>query len=109
MIVTTENYQEVIDNILPNKSWIVDVETNGFNAFDTNQLCGIGIGAGGETYYFPFRHQQGGNLIIKKYLKPLMKVMSQPNKWLVLMINKDYRTLKFLVMQLSKLKNLFQH
>tara|TARA_R100000008_G_scaffold86841_1_gene81997 strand:+ start:4253 stop:6289 length:2037 start_codon:yes stop_codon:yes gene_type:complete len=77
MIVTTENYQEVIDNLLPNKSWIVDVETNGFNAFTTNQLCGIGIGAGEETYYFPFRHQQGGNLVNTKYLKPLMEIMSQ--------------------------------
>ena len=96
MIVTTENYQEVIDNILPNKSWIVDVETNGFNAFDTNQLCGIGIGAGGETYYFPFRHQQGGNLIIKKYLKPLMKVMSQRESLIGYNIKFD---LKFLEME----------
>ena len=78
MIVNTENYQEVIDKILPKKSWIVDVETNGLDPFHSNQLCGIGIGTEeGDTYYFPFRHQQGGNLIIKKYLKPLIEVMSQ--------------------------------
>ena len=41
---------------------VVDVETNGLDAFGRNQLCGVGLGYKDETYYFPFRHQQGNNL-----------------------------------------------
>ena len=41
---------------------VVDVETNGLDAFGRNQLCGVGLGYKDETYYFPFRHQNGNNL-----------------------------------------------
>jgi len=69
MLVTTpDQYWEVVtplrqqlvdeaDSIL-----IVDTETNGLDPFKYNQLCGIGISYSLDTYYFPFRHQQGANL-----------------------------------------------
>ena len=41
---------------------VVDVETNGLDAFGRNQLCGVGLGHKNETYYFPFMHQNGSNL-----------------------------------------------
>ena len=41
---------------------VVDVETNGLDAFGRNQLCGVGLGYKDETYYFPFMHQNGSNL-----------------------------------------------
>ena len=54
----------------------VDTETNGLDPFGYNQLCGIGLAYKGETYYFPFRHQQGTNLDFD-LLQNLLVVIAQ--------------------------------
>ena len=60
----------------PNSQLVVDVETNGLDPFGCNQLCGVGLAHNGQTYYFPFRHQQGNNLW-PPYLTQLMKCISK--------------------------------
>ena len=63
MLVNEHNYIDVITRIKLFDTLVVDVETNGLDPFTKNQICGVGIGTlEGDTYYFPFRHQQGGNL-----------------------------------------------
>ena len=63
MLVNAENYDSIKNNLKLFNSLVVDVETNGLNPFTKNQICGIGLGTlEGDTYYFPFLHQQGGNL-----------------------------------------------
>jgi len=82
MIVDNEQkYKEAMDNLLSSNTWIVDVETNGLDYFGMNQICGIGIalnceGINSSAYYFPFRHQQGINLL-PKFLIDLMQYMNQ--------------------------------
>ena len=65
MLVTEQNYREIRDKLAQTDIWTVDVETNGLDSFDINQICGLGIGTlEGEVHYFPFRHLQGTNLPI---------------------------------------------
>jgi len=80
MLVSNEEiYREVLTKLTPHSFWTVDVETNGLDSYGINQICGIGIGCkiegAIETFYFPFRHQQGINLA-PPLLKDLMRVMS---------------------------------
>ena len=65
MLVNNEIlYRQAVSRLVDVPSWVVDVETNGLDPYGWNQICGVGIGTLGskETYYFPFRHQQGQNL-----------------------------------------------
>ena len=63
MLVTEQRYEEVKEKLAKADTWTIDVETNGLDPFNTNQICGLGIGVlEGETFYFPFRHQQEENL-----------------------------------------------
>ena len=65
MLVTEQTYREIGDRLAQTDIWIIDVETNGLDPFNRNQICGLGIGTlEGEVHYFPFRHQQGTNLPI---------------------------------------------
>ena len=65
MLVTEQNYKEIRDRLAQTNIWTIDVETNGLDSFDINQICGLGIGTlEGEVHYFPFRHLQGTNLPI---------------------------------------------
>ncbi len=68
-IVTEHNWTDELDKLkevlVKNPTLVVDVETNGLDAFGMNQICGIGIGEptpGGLSQYYPFRHHQGNNL-----------------------------------------------
>ena len=57
-----QTLKEVID---PYKTIVLDVETNGLDSYNTNKICGIGVGepkSGGLLQYYPFRHHQGENL-----------------------------------------------
>ena len=65
MIINTELiYKKEIKNIISASTVIVDVETNGLDAFGQNQICGVGVAPLGseELYYFPERHQLANNL-----------------------------------------------
>ena len=61
----SESLQILKDVIEPNKTLVLDVETNGLDSYNNNQICGIGVGepqSGGLLQYYPFRHHQGENL-----------------------------------------------
>ena len=61
MIVTSKTFTDTLNSLPDTSEWIIDVETNGFNPYNMNQICGIGLAPLGHTeiegYYFPFRHQ----------------------------------------------------
>ena len=76
LVDTPALYNEVEQILKTEDGLIVDVETNGLDAFGMNQICGVGVASlKGETYYFPFRHQQGNNLS-PDTLRQLMHVLS---------------------------------
>ena len=76
MLVTEQNYNEIVDSLSKQDSWTVDVETNGLDPYSVNQICGVGVITEDEkSYYFPFRHQQGHNLS-PEILKSFISVMS---------------------------------
>ena len=78
MIINTELiYKKEIKNIISASTVIVDVETNGLDAFGQNQICGVGVAPLGseELYYFPVRHQLGNNLS-SEYYQDLIKILS---------------------------------
>ena len=55
MLIDTEaKYLDVSTSLLEQyDTLVVDVETNGLNAFGINQLCGVGISTlEGDTHYF---------------------------------------------------------
>ena len=75
--VVTPLRQQLVDEA--DSTLIVDTETNGLDPFKYNQLCGIGISYNLDTYYFPFRHQQGANLE-PALLKDLVEVLGLAKK-----------------------------
>ena len=63
LIDTEDKYLDVHKQLEQYEALVVDVETNGLDAFGINQICGVGISTlEGDTHYFPVRHQQGTNL-----------------------------------------------
>ena len=63
LIDTVDKFVDAKNQLLNHDTLVVDVETNGLDAFGMNQLCGVGISTlAGDTHYFPVRHQQGVNL-----------------------------------------------
>jgi DNA polymerase-1 len=85
LVTTSDQYWEVVTPLRQqlvdeaDSTLIVDTETNGLDPFKYNQLCGIGISYNLETYYFPFRHQQGANLE-PALLKDLVEVLGLAKK-----------------------------
>ena len=74
----SESLQALKDVIEPHKTLVLDVETNGLDSYNTNQICGIGVGepkTGGLLQYYPFRHHQGGNLF-PEHLKELIAFLN---------------------------------
>ena len=98
MIVETEQqYKEALEVLLKHDVWTVDVETNGLDAFGMNQLFGVGVGISNgpdiQTFYFPFRHQRGGNLPYK-LLTDLLSHMSKVKSLIGYNIKFDLRFLE---------------
>ena len=61
---------------------VVDVETNGLDAYRSNQICGIGVGEpnpDGLVQYYPFRHHLGENLTFEAF-QELISVLNQSVK-----------------------------
>jgi DNA polymerase-1 len=76
-VLTPTDFENFVAVASGEENWCVDVETNGFSPYDGNQICGVGVAFTNrpETFYFPFRHQQGDNLDID-LLDPLIQLMS---------------------------------
>lgn len=76
-VLTPTDFEHFVAVASGEENWCVDVETNGFSPYDGNQICGIGVAFLNrpETFYFPFRHQQGDNLDID-LLDSLIQLMS---------------------------------
>lgn len=67
LVDTKEAFDSVIPDLVKCLNPVVDVETNGLNAWgtmhsDPNRIIGIAIDTGIEAYYFPYRHLSGTNL-----------------------------------------------
>lgn len=61
---------------------VVDVETNGLDAYGSNQICGVGVGSpnpDGLVQYYPFRHHLGENLQTEA-LQKLISILNQSVK-----------------------------
>ena len=80
MIVTSETFKDTLKSFPDTSTWIIDVETNGLNPYDMNQLCGIGLAplnhSENEAYYFPFRHQTDEPNLTQAELKELVKIIN---------------------------------
>ena len=77
IVATAEDFSAVCEHLKQFESLVVDVETNGLNAFGINQLCGVGVATSpDDSYYFPFRHQTGENLPLV-FHKTLIDLLSK--------------------------------
>jgi len=94
LVDTVEKYKDVTTALNNQDTLVVDVETNGLDAFGINQLCGVGISTlAGDTHYFPVRHQQGTNLP-HTYIKELMQLLGQKDTLIGYNIKFDLRFLE---------------
>ena len=94
LIDTVDKYLDVHKQLEQYDSLVVDVETNGLDAFGINQICGVGISTlDGDTHYFPVRHQQGINLPYH-CLKSLLKLLSELDTLIGYNIKFDLRFLE---------------
>ena len=81
-IVTNQTFNDDLQTLKtvidPHKSIVLDVETNGLDSYNLNQICGVGLGepkSNGLLQYYPFRHHQGENLD-PDYLKELITYLN---------------------------------
>jgi len=44
MLVTSENAQQVLDELATQKLFAVDIETNGLDVMGTDKIVGVGVG-----------------------------------------------------------------
>ena len=94
LVDTVEKHKDVTTALKNQDVLVVDVETNGLDAFGINQLCGVGISTlAGDTYYFPVRHQQGVNLP-HMYIQELMQLLGQKDTLVGYNIKFDLRFLE---------------
>jgi len=76
LVTTTEEFNTAITYLSEYDEWVIDCETNGFYALQSNQLCGVGVGVEDKTYYFPFRHQTLDSNLDSDLLPKLIEVMN---------------------------------
>lgn len=75
LINSPEKLKEVLEKLILQTVFVVDIEASGLDILGVDELCGIGVGtANNENYYFSFRHKEGENLDIK-YLKYILKLL----------------------------------
>lgn len=82
MIVTNQTYLDCINILKSFPEWVIDVETDGLNAYTDKSICGVGLKAGEHEFYFPVRHKEGGNIDISLY-KDLISEMQKTPKTLI--------------------------
>ena len=78
MLVDNETvYKQVGLELAKHSSFVIDVETNGLDAFNGHEICGVGVAPleSEASYYFPIRHQQGKNLPTECY-RDLINLLS---------------------------------
>ena len=94
LIDTVDKFVDAKNQLLNHDTVVVDVETNGLDAFGMNQLCGVGISTlTGDTHYFPVRHQQGTNLPYK-HIVELLEILGQMKSLIGYNIKFDLRFLE---------------
>ena len=104
LVDTVDKYIDVATTLQNHDALVVDVETNGLDAFGMNQLCGVGISTlSGDTHYFPVRHQQGTNLS-HTHIQELMALLGQCNTLIGYNIKFDLRFLEKEGMQPKELQ-----
>ena len=108
LIETPEQFNEVIPFILDSSRLVVDVETNGLDAFGFNQLCGVGIVTTPylHTFYFPFRHQQGTNLPVDCLRTLMLAISTNTDELIGYNIKFDLRFLENDGLVLNKIEKL---
>lgn len=80
MLVTThKQFDAALAWLAKSDIIVVDLETTGLKPYHGDRMCGVAVGAGKKTYYFPFRHGDGPNLPME-LLPHLMKALSHPDK-----------------------------
>ena len=78
MIVSKETYLNCMDTLRGFPEWVIDVETDGLNAYTDKSICGVGIKGGDNAFYFPVRHKEGGNLDPEIYKDLISKIQKVP-------------------------------
>ena len=80
MIVTSETFINTLNSLPKTSEWIIDVETNGLDPYNMNQICGIGLrpltDSAVEGYYFPFRHQSEEPNLTQSELEQLVSFIN---------------------------------
>jgi len=84
LIDTAEALEEVKPLLLAETNPCVDTETTGVHVFESaahaqDRVIGIAVEAGGEAYYFPFRHSAGRNLP-KSCIPFFRRYLSNPDR-----------------------------
>ena len=83
MLVNNEEvYKQVRLELNNYKDFIIDVETNGLDSFNGNEICGVGLSPleSEKSYYFPIRHPQE-NLSLECY-NDLLSILSQAESFI---------------------------
>lgn len=62
MLVTERTAGLVLEKVAHCDNLVIDTETNGLGVWTGDRIVGVAVKAGGEGYYFPFRHGAGPNL-----------------------------------------------
>ena len=76
LVTNSKEFNDALESLSQHSEWVVDCETNGLSALGGNQLCGVGVGVQGKTYYFPFRHQTLGSNLDASMLDTLIEAMN---------------------------------
>ena len=79
-IVNNSTFRQDLEKLkaLGTDELCIDVETNGLDSYNGNQICGVGVGQPDHTglmQYYPFRHHQGENLS-PNYFRELIQYLN---------------------------------
>lgn len=61
-----------------NDDLFVDIESNGLDPYNGNQICGVGVGTmDGDVFYFPFRHKTPDSNLPHDLLDALISLLNK--------------------------------